>query len=68
MGISVPGAIGARLVYPDKKILAICGDGGFMMNCQEFETALRAKNSVCHPDLQRFQLWTDQVETDGSVP
>lgn len=43
MGISVPGAIGARLVYPDKKILAICGDGGFMMNCQEFETALRAK-------------------------
>ncbi len=28
MGISVPGAIGARLVYPDKKILAICGDGG----------------------------------------
>ena len=43
MGISIPGAIGARLVYPDKKILAICGDGGFMMNCQEFETALRAK-------------------------
>ena len=43
MGISVPGAIGARLVYPDKKILSICGDGGFMMNCQEFETALRAK-------------------------
>ena len=43
MGISVPGAIGARLVYPDKKILAICGDGGFMMNCQEFETAMRAK-------------------------
>ncbi len=43
MGISVPGAIGAKLVYPDKKILAVCGDGGFMMNCQEFETALRAK-------------------------
>lgn len=42
MGIAVPGAIGAKLVYPEKKILAICGDGGFMMNCQEFETALRA--------------------------
>lgn len=41
MGIAVPGAIGARLVHPDKKILAICGDGGFMMNCQEYETALR---------------------------
>ena len=43
MGISVPGAIGAKLVYPEKKILAVCGDGGFMMNCQEFETALRVK-------------------------
>ncbi|MCD8223096.1 MAG: acetolactate synthase large subunit [Clostridiales bacterium] len=43
MGISVPGAIGAKIVYPDKKVLAICGDGGFMMNCQEFETALREK-------------------------
>lgn len=43
MGISVPGAIGAKLVHPEKKILAVCGDGGFMMNCQEFETALREK-------------------------
>jgi acetolactate synthase-1/2/3 large subunit len=43
MGIAVPGAIGAKIVYPDKKVLAICGDGGFMMNVQELETALRAK-------------------------
>lgn len=42
MGIAVPGSIGAKIVYPEKKVLAICGDGGFMMNCQEFETALRA--------------------------
>ncbi|TCS78404.1 acetolactate synthase large subunit [Pectinatus cerevisiiphilus] len=41
MGIAVPGAIAAKLVNPDKKILAITGDGGFMMNCQEFETATR---------------------------
>ena len=41
MAISVPGAIAAKLVNPDKKVLAITGDGGFMMNCQEFETALR---------------------------
>ncbi len=41
MGIAVPGAIAAKLVHPDKKILAITGDGGFMMNCQEFETAIR---------------------------
>ncbi len=41
MGISVPGAIAAKLLNPDKKVLAICGDGGFMMNSQEYETALR---------------------------
>ncbi|MCH3918520.1 MAG: acetolactate synthase large subunit [Spirochaetia bacterium] len=45
MGISVPGAIAAKLVYPDKKILAICGDGGFMMNVQELETAVRCKTN-----------------------
>lgn len=41
MGIAVPGAIGARFVTKDKKILAVTGDGGFMMNCQELETAVR---------------------------
>ena len=41
MGIAVPGAIAAKLVYPDKKVLAITGDGGFMMNSQEIETAVR---------------------------
>lgn len=41
MGISIPGALAAKLVYPERKILAITGDGGFMMNSQELETALR---------------------------
>lgn len=41
MGIAVPGAVAAKLVYPDRKILAITGDAGFLMNCQEFETAVR---------------------------
>lgn len=41
MGISVPGAIAAKLINPEKKVLAITGDGGFMMNCQEYETAFR---------------------------
>ena len=41
MGIAVPGAISAKLIHPEKKVLAVTGDGGFMMNCQEFETALR---------------------------
>ena len=43
MGIAIPGAMAAKLVHPDKKIVAVTGDGGFMMNCQELETALRTK-------------------------
>lgn len=41
MGIGVPGAIAAKLINPDKKVLTITGDGGFMMNSQEIETAIR---------------------------
>lgn len=45
MGIAVPGALAAKLVYPDRKILAITGDAGFMMNSQEIETALRMETA-----------------------
>ncbi|MFM7447877.1 MAG: acetolactate synthase large subunit [Leptolyngbyaceae cyanobacterium] len=41
MGIAIPGAIAAKLVHPDRKVVAVTGDGGFMMNNQELETALR---------------------------
>lgn len=41
MGIAIPGAIAAKLVSPDRKVVAVTGDGGFMMNSQELETALR---------------------------
>ncbi len=43
MGAGLPSAMAARLVHPDRKIMAICGDGGFMMNSQELETAVRLK-------------------------
>ncbi|MCZ6603771.1 MAG: acetolactate synthase large subunit [Alphaproteobacteria bacterium] len=43
MGIAVPGALAAKLVHPEKRILAVTGDAGFMMNSQEIETALRHK-------------------------
>ncbi len=43
MGIAIPGALAAKLVHPDRKVVAVTGDGGFMMNCQELETALRVK-------------------------
>jgi acetolactate synthase-1/2/3 large subunit len=43
MGAGLPSAMAAKLVYPDRKVMAVCGDGGFMMNSQEMETAVRLK-------------------------
>jgi acetolactate synthase-1/2/3 large subunit len=41
MGAGLPSAIGAKMVFPNRKVMAVCGDGGFMMNSQELETAVR---------------------------
>jgi acetolactate synthase-1/2/3 large subunit len=41
MGFALPGAIAAHRVFPERRVLAICGDAGFLMNCQEMETAQR---------------------------
>ena len=41
MGFAVPAAIAAKLVHPDRRIVAVSGDGGFLMNAQELETATR---------------------------
>ena len=41
MGAGLPSAMMAKLLYPNRRVLAICGDGGFMMNSQEMETAVR---------------------------
>ena len=51
MGAGLPSAMGAKMVYPDRKVMAICGDGGFMMNSQEMETAVRLGTGSCcsHP-------------------
>jgi acetolactate synthase-1/2/3 large subunit len=46
MGAGLPSAMAARLVYPDTPIVAVCGDGGFMMNSQEIETAVRLKMNL----------------------
>jgi acetolactate synthase I/II/III large subunit len=43
MGAGLPSAIAAALIHPDRRVLAVCGDGGFMMNSQELETAVRLK-------------------------
>ena len=46
MGAGLPSAMAARLVFPQRKVMAICGDGGFMMNSQELETAVREKMNI----------------------
>lgn len=43
MGAGLPSAMAAKLVYPNRPVVSICGDGGFMMNSQELETAVRLK-------------------------
>jgi acetolactate synthase-1/2/3 large subunit len=53
MGIAVPGAIAAKLACPERKVLAVTGDGGFMMNSQEIETALRVGTSLV------ILIWND---------
>jgi acetolactate synthase I/II/III large subunit len=46
MGIALPGAIAAKLVHPDRRVVALCGDGGFLMNSQELETARRVGANI----------------------
>src|SRR5712671_217449 len=43
MGAGLPSAMMAAMLYPGRRVLAVCGDGGFMMNSQELETAVRRK-------------------------
>ncbi|GAB6040290.1 acetolactate synthase large subunit [Endothiovibrio diazotrophicus] len=43
MGAGLPSAIAAKIVHPERKVMAVCGDGGFMMNSQELETAMRLR-------------------------
>ncbi len=46
MGIGVPGAIAAKLVHPERKVVAVVGDGAFLMNSQELETARRIGTNI----------------------
>jgi len=53
MGIALPGAMAAKMVYPDRQVLAVCGDGGFLMNVQDLETAVRMKLPIV------IMIWND---------
>ena len=65
MGAGLPSAIAAKLVHPDKKVLAVCGDGGFMMNSQEMETAVRLGLNVVvlilNDDAYGFIKWKQEA-------
>jgi acetolactate synthase-1/2/3 large subunit len=46
MGIGLPGAIAAKLIFPEKRVITVTGDGGFLMNVQELETAVRLQTPI----------------------
>jgi len=61
MGFAFPGAIAAKIVHPNRNVVAMCGDAGFLMNIQELETAVRLKLSVitivwCDCDLGMISM------------
>lgn len=53
MGIAVPGAVAARLAHPERTVVAVTGDAGFLMNSQEIETATRLGTPLV------VLIWTD---------
>jgi acetolactate synthase I/II/III large subunit len=55
MGFALPGAVAAALLHPDRHILSICGDAGFMMNVQEMETAKRLNCNLT------VMVWEDRM-------
>jgi acetolactate synthase I/II/III large subunit len=66
MGAGLPAAMAAKLVRPDRKVLAVVGDGGFMMNSREIETALRYSLPVVilvlNDDAFGFIKWEQQAK------
>ena len=66
MGAGLPSAIMAKLIDPSRKVLAVCGDGGFMMNSQELETAVRLKLDLVVLILEDFAFgmirWKQAVD------
>ena len=65
MGAGLPSAMMAAMLYPKRRVLAVCGDGGFMMNSQEMETAVRLKLNLVVHRAQRFRLRHDPLEAGG---
>jgi acetolactate synthase-1/2/3 large subunit len=69
MGFAFPAGMGAKYAHPDKRVLAVCGDAAFMMNVQDFETAVRKKLNVVAliwlDGEYGLIKWKQQNEFDG---
>ena len=65
MGAGLPSAMMAAMLHPDRRVLAVCGDGGFMMNSQELETAVRLQAEPRRSDPRRQRLRHDPLEAGG---
>ena len=70
MGIAVPGAIAAKMVHPDKKVVAVVGDGAFLMNGMDLETAVRLKLPIViliwHDDAYGLIEWKQKMAFNRS--
>ena len=66
MGAGLPSAMMAAILYPQRRVLAVCGDGGFMMNSQEVETAIRLKLNlvvlILQDDAYGMIRWKQAVD------
>ncbi|BAN26514.1 acetolactate synthase large subunit [Caballeronia insecticola] len=67
MGAGLPSAMMAALLYPGRRVMAVCGDGGFMMNSQELETAVRLKLNlvvlIIQDDAYGMIRWKQAVDS-----
>ena len=63
----LPAAIAVAILHPRRRVLAVCGDGGFMMNSQEMETAVRLRLNVVvlvlQDDAYGMIRWKQQVDS-----
>ena len=67
MGIALPTAIAAKLVHPDRNVVTVSGDGGFLMNVQELETAVRLRTAARQRDLGEPPVRLDRLEAGQEV-
>jgi acetolactate synthase-1/2/3 large subunit len=65
MGFALPTAIAAKLVHPDRHVVTVSGDGGFLMNCQELETAVRLRTPIVNIIWENQQFGSIRWKQDN---